>query len=56
VRIVWEVDLVKRSVRVYTALDQFTSLSATDVLSGDPVLPGFTLPLSQLFAELDQHG
>ena len=27
-----------------------------DVLDGGTVLPGFRLPLAQLFAELDRHG
>ena len=31
-------------------------LSVPNILTGDPVLPGFVLPLSQLFAELDRHG
>lgn len=56
VRLVWEVDPRARTVRVYDAADRFTDLSAADTLSGDPVLPGFALPLAQLFAELDRHG
>ena len=54
--LVWEMNPRKRTVRVYTALDQFCDLSADDTLTGDPVLPGFTLPLAKLFAELDRHG
>ena len=56
VRLVWEIDPRKRTARVYTALDRFTDLTAADTLTGDPVLPGFTLPLAALFAELDRHG
>ena len=56
VRLVWEINPRKRSVRVYTAVDQFSDLSAADILTGDPVLPGFKLPLAQLFVELDRHG
>jgi Uma2 family endonuclease len=56
VRLVWEIDPRKRGVRVYTAADQFTDLSAGDALDGGTVLPGFTLPLADLFAELDRHG
>jgi Uma2 family endonuclease len=56
VRLIWEIDPRARTVRVYTALDQFTDYTAADTLSGDPVLPGFRLPLAQLFAELDRHG
>ena len=43
-------------VRVCAAADRFHDLSAADTLTGDPVLPGFALPLRQLFAELDRHG
>lgn len=56
VRMLWEVDPRSRAVRVYTALDRVIDLTVTDTLAGDPVLPGFTLPLARLFAELDRHG
>jgi Uma2 family endonuclease len=56
VRLVWEIDPRARTVRVYTGEDQFQDLTAADTLGGEPVLPGFTLPLAQLFAELDRHG
>jgi Uma2 family endonuclease len=56
VSLVWEINPRKRTVRVYTAIDEFRDLTASDTLTGDPVLPGFTLPLAQLFAELDRHG
>jgi Uma2 family endonuclease len=56
VRLVWEIDPRARTVRAYTSETAYTDLTATDTLDGAPVLPGFTLPLSQLFAELDRHG
>ena len=56
VSLVWEVDPRARTVRVYTAEDIFTDLTEADTLDGGIVLPGFTLPLAQLFAELDRHG
>jgi Uma2 family endonuclease len=56
VKLVWEIDPRARTVRVYTAVDQFRDLTAADALDGGAVLPGFTLPLAQLFAELDRHG
>jgi Uma2 family endonuclease len=56
VRLVWEIDPRARTVRAYTAAGRFTDLTANDTLTGDPVLPGFTLPLAHLFAELDRHG
>jgi hypothetical protein len=43
-------------VRVFTAADQSHDLTAADTLTGGPVLPGFVLPLAQLFSELDRHG
>ncbi len=52
VRLVWYVDPRDRSVRVYAAVDQVTTLRAGDNLTGDPVLPGFVLPLADLFGQL----
>ncbi len=56
VRLVWEIDPRARTVRVYTSETAFTDLTAADTLDGGAVLPGFTLPLVDLFAELDRHG
>jgi Uma2 family endonuclease len=56
VPLVWEIEPRARTVTVYTALDKSTVLSANDVLDGGSVLPGFSLPLANLFGELDQHG
>jgi Uma2 family endonuclease len=56
VRLVWLIDPEARTVAVYTAADQFTVLSASDTLNGGDVLPGFTLSLQELFAELDRQG
>ena len=53
---VWEIDPLARWVRVYTAAEIYTELATADTLTGDPVLPGFTLRLADLFAELDRHG
>lgn len=55
VRRIWEIDPRARTVRVYSTLDEFLDRAGTDTLAGDPVLPGFSLPLKQLFEELDQH-
>jgi Uma2 family endonuclease len=55
VRLVWEIDPRTRTARVYTAADQFRDLSSADTLTGDPVLPGFALPLAELFARLDRR-
>ena len=51
---VWYVDPVKRQVQVYTAVDRSTLVTQDQVLTGEPVLPGFTLNLRELFARLDR--
>lgn len=56
VELVWEIDPVARTVVVYTSVTHLTTLSAPDTLDGGLILPGFTLPLQELFAELDRHG
>jgi Uma2 family endonuclease len=55
-QLVWMVDLDERTITVYTAPDRFALLRETDTLDGGQVLPGFSLPLNELFAELDQAG
>lgn len=50
-RLVWEIDRQRKLVTVYTSIvDPGTQ---TDTLDGGAVLPGFALPLAQLFAEFD---
>lgn len=56
VELVWEIDPNARTVAVYTSPTDVTTLTAVDTLDGGSVLPGFTLPLQDLFAELDRHG
>ena len=56
VRLVWEFDPRKQSVRVLKPRIKPQELSHDDILSGEPVLPGFTLPLNQLFAQMDRRG
>jgi len=55
VRLVWYVDPRSRTARAYTAPDQCLVLDQQQSLSGGEVLPGFRLPLRDLFAELDRH-
>jgi Uma2 family endonuclease len=50
VRLVWLVDMTKRTVRVYTAPDESTRLSEGQTLDGGDVLPGLRLPLREVFA------
>lgn len=56
VLLVWEIDPGARTVRVYTSETDVADLTAADTLDGGAVLPGFTLPVAQLFGELDRHG
>src|SRR5262245_3614894 len=56
VELVWEVDPDKRTVAVYVTPAGCVTLGLVDVLDGGPVLPGFRLPVADLFAELDRHG
>lgn len=56
VRLVWMVDRKTRTVAVYTAPDRFITLGETQTLDGGATLPGFALPLRDLFAELDRQG
>ena len=52
VRLVWYVDPDVRCATVYTALDCFVVLSERQSLDGGDILPGFSLPLGDLFASL----
>ena len=53
VRLVWMIDPRKRIAMVYTAPDApAATLHETGALDGGNVLPGFTLPLAELFAHL----
>lgn len=56
VELVWEIDPNSRTVAVYSSVTDVTTLTAADTLDGGLVLPGFTLHLQDLFAELDRHG
>ena len=49
VRLVWYVNPTSRSVDVFTGPDITHRLTEDDVLDGGDVLPGFTLPLRELF-------
>ncbi len=52
VRLVWLVSLTSRSVRVFTAPDESTTLTEDQTLTGGAVLPGLALPLRRVFAEI----
>jgi Uma2 family endonuclease len=52
VRLVWYVDASTRSARSYTSENEFVEISESQSLSGGDVLPGFELPLRDLFAKV----
>ena len=55
VRLVWIVDPKTRTVEVYAPRRKPVVLTESDTLDGGKVLPGFTLALAELFAELDEQ-
>jgi Uma2 family endonuclease len=56
VELAWLVDPRSRTVAVYTSAQDFTVLHEGQMLDGGTVLPGFSLPLRDLFAQLEAHG
>lgn len=50
-KLVWFIDPDPATVRVFTSPDDVTTLTAADTLTGEPVLPGFRLPLAPFFAK-----
>ena len=55
VQVVWMVDPRTRTVDVFTTPEQSVRLGEEHHLDGGPVLPGFTLPVHEIFAELDRE-
>jgi Uma2 family endonuclease len=51
VRLVWMVDPKKKTVRAHTAVDRSVLLTEDQSLDGGAVLPGFILPLTELFVK-----
>ncbi|MBV8266705.1 MAG: Uma2 family endonuclease, partial [Planctomycetaceae bacterium] len=58
VRLVWMIEPKDRTAAVFTSPEQSARLDESQTLDGGAVLPGFALPLRDLFAELDRkrHG
>jgi Uma2 family endonuclease len=52
-RLVWEIEPQLQQVRVYSAAEVFTAFHAGDTLPGEPVLPGFSLLVQELFDRAD---
>jgi Uma2 family endonuclease len=53
-RLVWFIDPQARTARVSTAPRRSSRLEADGVLDGGAVLPGFVLPLRELFAQAER--
>jgi Uma2 family endonuclease len=49
VRLVWVADPATRTVLAYRSLTDVRELGAGDTLAGDDVLPGFAVPVAELF-------
>lgn len=52
VDLVWFIDPDERKVRVFTSPDDVTTLGVKDTLTGGTILPGFAVPVAELFAGL----
>ena len=50
-KLVWVVDPRAYTVAVYTSASNSTTLTRADTLGGSDVLPGFSLPLAELFED-----
>ncbi|HET6892989.1 MAG TPA: Uma2 family endonuclease [Pyrinomonadaceae bacterium] len=50
-RLVWVINPKEKVVLVYRSPQDYHLLREADVISGETVIPGFTLPVSELFAE-----
>lgn len=48
-RLVWIIDPVKKTAEIYTAVDEHHTIALEGALTGDPVLPGLTIPLATVF-------
>jgi Uma2 family endonuclease len=53
VRLVWYIEPGTRTARAYTAVGQWMEVGPDGLLLGGEVLPGFELPLAQLFARVE---
>lgn len=51
-RLIWVINPAERNAHVYRTPEADRLLRVTDALDGEDVLPGFRLPLAELFADL----
>jgi Uma2 family endonuclease len=54
VRVVWLIDPRKRAARIYTAPDRSVLIHEDQALDGGDVLPGFSVPLAELFRHVSR--
>lgn len=54
VQLVWLVFPIQREVAVYTSPTEFIVLKGEDELNGGTMLPGFSVRVADIFAELDE--
>jgi Uma2 family endonuclease len=54
VRLVWYIDAQARTATVYTSLEQSKVIGGDELLEGGDVLPGFQVPLGEIFAQAQQ--
>ena len=52
VRMVWLVDLEARCVQVYRSLTEVRTFLEKDIITGEDVLPGFSMPVVKIFENL----
>jgi len=50
-RVVWVIDPERTTVTVYSGRDHVAVLGPSDTLTGDDVLPGFSLSVREIFAQ-----
>ena len=51
VRLVWVVDPAGRTVAAHHEHETVATYGTADTLTGEPVLPGFTCPVADIFAD-----
>ncbi len=56
VRLVWYIDPESRTAQAYTSPAESVTIGEEESLSGGDVLPGFGLPLDELFAKAGRQG
>lgn len=56
VLLVWYIDPVKRTARIFTSPEDVTEIPPDGELTGDPVLPGLRISLEEIFAQADRRG